>query len=193
MRQRQFFYAARPLLMLTVWLLRLIPRPVCRGLLAMLRHVPGVLGIGLRYVCVARLAKSCGECVAIHSGVYLHRLEQIQFGSHISIHPMCYIDGIGGLTIGDDVSIAHASSIMTSEHDYSFADMLTRDAPMNMAPVHIESNVWVGCGVRILAGVTIHQDSVVGAGAVVTRDVQRATIAVGVPAKELKGIEKRAA
>jgi maltose O-acetyltransferase len=64
-----------------------------------------------------------------------------------------------------------------------------------MAPVHLEENVFVGDGTRILKGVTIGRDSVVGAGSVVTRSIPAGVIAAGNPARvvrELRGAEDRA-
>ncbi len=65
-----------------------------------------------------------------------------------------------------------------------------------MAPVHLDENVFIGDGARILKGVTIGSDSVVGAGSVVTRSVPAGVIAAGNPARvvrELRDAEDRAA
>ena len=57
------------------------------------------------------------------------------------------------------------------------------------APIHIGKNVWIGANATILAGVTIGDDTVIAAGAVVTKDVPGNTVAGGVPAKVIKRIE----
>lgn len=59
---------------------------------------------------------------------------------------------------------------------------------MKLAPVEIENDVWIGCGVRIMAGVTIHKRSIVAAGAVVTKDIDSGSLVGGVPAKMIKEI-----
>jgi acetyltransferase-like isoleucine patch superfamily enzyme len=157
--------------------------------LVLARHIPTNLGVGLRYALLKRLMVACGECVAVFEGVYLYEARKLRVGNNVSIHPMCYINAGGGITIGNDVSIAHATTIMSYSHDYARPDMLIRDAPVIPAPVVIGDNVWIAAGVRIMAGVTIGEHSVVGAGAVVTKDIPPHSIAVGVPARVVKTIE----
>ena len=153
------------------------------------RHVPTRLGVAMRYVGLKALARTCGEVVAVFDGAYLFHLECADFGDHVSIHPMCYIDAAGGLTIGSHVSIAHGVTIMTTEHDYTREIGTIRDAPAIFRQVRIEDNVWIGAGAKVLAGVRIGGHSVVGAGAVVTSDVEPGTVVVGVPARVLRRIE----
>lgn len=191
-RGRAQFRRVRPLLAAAAAVLHVVPRGLCALCFVLLRHVPTRLGIALRYVFLRRLARRCGDCVAIFEGVYLYHLEQIALGDNVSVHPLCYLDGCGGLEIGSDVSIAHASSIMTSEHDYRTATN-TRDAPGILSKVSIGNDVWVGCGVRILAGTTIADHVVVGAGAVVTKSIPPHSLAVGVPAEVVKRIKQEPA
>jgi acetyltransferase-like isoleucine patch superfamily enzyme len=103
---------------------------------------------------------------------------------------MSYLDADGGLEIGSDVSIAHGTTIMTTEHDYEFSGGTMRDVPVKPAAVKIGNDVWIGAGVKILAGVNIGDHVVVGAGAVVTRDIPSDSIAVGVPARVVKSLDK---
>jgi acetyltransferase-like isoleucine patch superfamily enzyme len=56
-------------------------------------------------------------------------------------------------------------------------------------PIHIKRNVWIGAGATILPGVTIGENAIVAAGAVVSRDVPANTIVGGIPAKILKDLE----
>ncbi len=61
---------------------------------------------------------------------------------------------------------------------------------MDPAPIHIGNKVWIGAGAVITKGVTIGDDSVIAAGAVVTHDVPENVIAGGVPAKVIKAIDR---
>lgn len=190
MRGRTVFHAVKPLLMAAIGAMRLCPRPVCSLLLVLCRYVPTKVGMAARYVLVARLARSCGGNVAISEGVHFFRLEGLSVGNNVSIHPMCYIDCTGGLRIGSDVSIAHAVTIMTTNHDYGRAGVMIRDAECVRSEVCIADDVWIGAGARILAGHSIGTHVVVGAGAVVTSDIPSGSVAAGVPARVIKKISK---
>ena len=185
MRGRDIFYIGKPILVGASWMLRLIPARVSMLLLVVLRHFPTRIGCGIRYVLLKRLARACGDNVAVFEGVYLYHVNQIEIGDHVSIHPMCYIDGRGGVCIGSNTSIAHNTTIITFEHIFSQSENYTRDQICGAA-VNIGQNVLIGCGVRILAGVTIGDNVIVGAGAVVTKNILANSLAIGVPARMVK-------
>ena len=124
----------------------------------------------------------------IAEGVFLHNIDNMTIGSNISIHPMCYIDATGGLTIGNDVSIAHSTSILTTEHTWNDGSIPIKYNEVIMKNVIIENDVWIGCGCRILSGVTIKNRSIIAAGAVVVRNVSKNTIVGGIPSKLIKKI-----
>ena len=110
----------------------------------------------------------------------------IKLGRHVFINAGCCFQDQGGIEIGDNVQIGHQTVIATLNHD------LNADKRWNMipAPVKIGNNVWIGSHTTILAGVTIGDNSVVAAGAVVTKDVPSNVVVGGVPAKIIKEIEK---
>ena len=188
MRGRDLFQIGRPLLRAAAAILRVVPVPICEFGLLLIKHCPTRIGIALRYAFILRLSRACGNNVAVFEGVHLFQLKNISFGDNVSIHQMCYIDGSGGLTMGSDVAIAHASTIMTTSHDYSDPHQAMRDAQGTAAPVTIGNDVWIGAGVRILSGVTLGCRVVIGAGAVVTSDIPSNSVAVGVPARICKTI-----
>ncbi|MEL6612423.1 MAG: acyltransferase [Bacteroidota bacterium] len=156
------------------------------GYLVFVRGTPGLLGIGLRYIAVKSLARECGDNVKIGPYVLLSYLEECSFGSNISINEFCSVGCLGGLHIGDDVAIAHGTTILTTEHDFMQTDVPIKDAPTIKMPTVIEAGVWLGTGVKITGGVTVGEHSVVGAGSVVTKSVPAYVVAAGVPAKVLK-------
>ena len=110
----------------------------------------------------------------------------IRIGEGCSVNDYCVLDGVGGITIGDDVHIATHVVIVASEHDY--AKLGQADFSLDMAGkgVVIENSVWIGAGAVILDGVKIAAGSVIGAGAVVTKDIAPNSIAVGVPARVIR-------
>lgn len=184
-RGRRWFRAGRPLLLGASSLLAVLPRSLSVALLGLSRDLPGYPGLAIRYVCVKRLAAACGDNVAIYPGVYLTDLDGLRLGSNIKIGEMCFIGAAGGVVIESDVSVAHASTILTEEHDYRTPGPL-RETPLIFKQVTLRRGVWIGAGVKITAGVEVGEETAVGAGAVVTRDLPPRSVAAGVPARVLR-------
>lgn len=166
------------------YVLRPMPSFLARWLLVMGRNVPGRFGFLIRYLCVRRLARSCGENVAIYPGVVLIFPERLTLGSNVSIHPMCYLDAYGGICIGSDVSIAHATSILSSSHSWTDTSVAIKYNPIQALPVTLEDDIWVGCGVRVLGGALVRRRSILAAGAVYRdRAGSENSLWAGVPAR----------
>ena len=92
----------------------------------------------------------------------------------------------GDIFIGDDTMIGPNVSVITALHPVS--PRLRAAKIQYNKPVRIGRNVWLGAGAIILPGVTVGDNSIVGAGSVVTRDVEENTIVVGNPAHVLRKI-----
>lgn len=152
-----------------------------------LRYKKGIIGIGLRYALLKTIAKSCEDNVLINEGCFIIHPENMSIGNNVSIQPMCYIDAVGGLTIGNDVSIAHQVTIMTSNHNYSDNSIPIKEQGLLKGKVVISDNVWIGAKASILYGNNIKSGVIVGAGVVVTKDVEKNIIVGGVPAKKIGG------
>ncbi len=91
--------------------------------------------------------------------------------------------------IGDSVMIAPNVVVATGTHP--ICPELREKAYQYNLPVHIGNRVWIGAGAIILPGVTIGDDSVIGAGSVVTKDVPSGVVAVGNPCRVLRKIEDK--
>jgi len=104
----------------------------------------------------------------------------ISIGDHTIVNGGCHLDGRGGLTIGDNVSISSGTWIITDEHDVNDPGF-----PEILAPVTVEDYVFIGSKAIILPGVTIGRGAVIGAGAVVTKDVAPLQIVGGIPARAI--------
>ena len=104
----------------------------------------------------------------------------ITIGRRTVINQQCCLDGRGGLTIGNDVSISPGVWILTDSHDMN--DPLFREV---LAPVTIRDHAWIGSRALILPGVTVGEGAVVAAGAVVTSDVDAYAVVAGVPARQI--------
>ncbi|MTB50035.1 DapH/DapD/GlmU-related protein [Lewinella sp. W8] len=108
----------------------------------------------------------------------------ISLGKRVFINHACSFLDLGGITIEDDVMIGPRVNITTENHGVEVA---TRKSMIPGAVV-IKKNAWIGAGATILPGVTVGENSVVAAGAVVNRDVPPNTVVAGVPAREIRRI-----
>lgn len=123
----------------------------------------------------------------IFADVYIQGLEGLTLGDDVSINRGCNLSAAGGLVIGNHVSIAHSTSILTAEHGFSDPTTPIKEQPVAFAPVAIGDDVWIGARVCILAGVSLPTGTIVAAGAVVNRAVAEPNCTIGgVPAKVLK-------
>ena len=105
-------------------------------------------------------------------------------GENVFINMGCKFQDQGGIFIGDGTFIGHNTVLATLDHDI---DPDKRHL-LYPAPIHIGNKVWIGAGVIITKGITIGDNSVIAAGAVVTHDIPANVIAAGVPAKVLREI-----
>lgn len=133
-----------------------------------------------RRVLGIQLARDAG----VHLGCYVSfygpggiRRNSVRIGSRSRINRGCALDVRGGLTIGDDVSVSPDVSIVT------IAKLSTDRTSPEARPVVIEDNVWIGTRAIIMPGVTVGRGAVVGAGAVVLRDVAPLAVVFGSPAR----------
>ena len=100
--------------------------------------------------------------------------------------PFSLIYGNGEVSIGKHVMIASHCAINTVSHHADDTSIPMNDQGIYTAPVIIEDDVWLGIGSTILQGVRIGRGSIIGAGAVVTRDIPPWSVAVGIPAKIIR-------
>lgn len=186
LRGRERFDRYRAVLAVASAISACLPFAWRRGLFDAARMIPGIPGLAVRYILVRSLAASCGDNVSVHPGVYMYGLENLTLGSNVSVHPMCYIDATGGISIGDDVSIAHGASVLSTTHVYDSLGLPIKDQGTVCLPTAIDRDVWIGAKATLLAGCHVRSGAVVGAGAVVTHDVDERTVVVGIPARVLK-------
>ena len=110
--------------------------------------------------------------------------KNITLGENVFINAGCKFQDQGGIIIDDGALIGHGVVLATLNHDM---DPEKRQA-LHPAPIHIGKRVWIGANATICPGVTIGDNAVVAAGAVVVKDVPPDTIVGGVPAKIIREI-----
>lgn len=162
---------------------RIFGRKINNYFFVLSRYKKGKIGLAIRYIFLRNIVKSIGSNVSIFEGVFILNPENLSIGNNVSIHPMCYIDAIGNISIANDVSIAHSVSIISFEHQFSDSQISIKDQKLVINPINIKDNVWIGLKATILSGVTVNSGSVIGANALVNKDVQANTVVAGVPAR----------
>lgn len=110
--------------------------------------------------------------------------KNIILGKDVFINTGCTFMDRGGIEIGDGAFIGPDVKLITINHDINPQKRYITYCK----PIKIHKNVWIGAGAVILPGVTIGEGSIIGAGAVVTKDVEAMTIVGGIPAKAIKKI-----
>jgi acetyltransferase-like isoleucine patch superfamily enzyme len=119
------------------------------------------------------------------------RMRGVHIGEHVYIGPHVSIDFLYPqlVTIEDYVSIGMNSMIFAHSNPTCSVWLKLNRYPRSVAPVTIKNGAWIPPGVIILPGVTIGENSVVGAGSLVTRDVEPFTLVAGCPAKFVKRLD----
>lgn len=188
MTGRKFFTIFKLLINFSSFVLRLFPLGFRVLLWNCISNHNQLLFIGFRYCILKASLKECGDNIRVGSNVRIVYWDRISIGKNVSIHDNCYLDGYGDIIIGNDVSIAHSSSILSSNHSWEDVILPIKYNEVIKNKVIINNDIWIGCGVRILAGVTIPQRSVIAAGAVVNKTIVINGVYGGIPAKLIKEI-----
>lgn len=124
------------------------------------------------------------ESTAVFTPLYINYGKHTKIGINVFINFDCIFLDLGGITIEDNVLIAPKVSLLSEGHPVSPASR------QSLAPghIHIKKNAWIGANATILPGVTIGENAIVAAGAVVSKDVPDNVIVGGIPPKIIKSI-----
>ncbi|MGM3304988.1 DapH/DapD/GlmU-related protein [Anabaena sp. WFMT] len=110
----------------------------------------------------------------------------IEIGEDTFIGPSVCIAGPGNIKIGKQCLIAAHTGIYANNHNFTDPIKPIKYQGITRKGIVIEDDCWLGHGVKVLDGVTIGKGSVIGAGAVVTKDIPPFSVAVGIPARVIK-------
>lgn len=124
------------------------------------------------------------QSVVVFTPLHINYGKHTKVGKNVFINFDCVFLDLGGITIEDNVFIAPKVSLLSEGHPTSIED---RHSLVPKA-IHIKKNAWIGANATILPGVTVGENAIVAAGAVVSKDVSANTIVGGVPAKFIKSI-----
>lgn len=151
---------------------------------------------------------SVGRGVRLGRGVYISvvRGGTLDLGNHVHIDSYSYLTVVGALTIGprsyigvgctlvaqdritvgQDALIAAYVTLRDQDHEMDRSDAPYREQGLVASPISIGQNVWIGTKATVLRGCSIGDNCVVGANAVVTKDIEGGRVAVGVPARVVR-------
>lgn len=169
-------------------IVRCFPLFLRKFLLILVRNVPGVIGILLRYMALVSVVDKIGAKVVIFPNVILKYPERMSFGNNISIHEFSYLDAFYPIIIRDNVAIAHRVSIIPFDHNIKNQSKTLKDAGPIGSPIVIESDCWLGAGVILLNGSYCSQRTVLAAGSVLRKKSKPNSLYAGVPADFKKEI-----
>jgi acetyltransferase-like isoleucine patch superfamily enzyme len=122
------------------------------------------------------------ETTTVFAPFYTNFGKFLTIGKRVFINHACSFLDMGGITIEDDVLIGPKVNLITENHPLDPADRRA----LICKPIVIKRNVWIGAGSTVLPGVTIGENAVVAAGAVVSKDVPANTVVGGIPARQIK-------
>jgi maltose O-acetyltransferase len=147
--------------------------------------VPTTFGVCTRALLANLFFKSCRGLCWIQPGVTLVHTERITVGKTFGVNSGAYINGVGGIDIGNSVLIGSNVTISSGKHPIDgIKPVFSRQSIPSK--IIIEDDVWIGAGAVIMPGITLAKGSVIGANSVVTKDTIPYSINAGTPAKLLR-------
>jgi maltose O-acetyltransferase len=135
---------------------------------------------------LAELLGSLGEDAFVKAPLFVDYGENLHIGARTFVNYNLVALDVVTITIGEDCQIGPNVQLLTPIHPLEPGPR--RDKLEAARPITLRDNVWLGGGVIVCPGVTIGENSVIGAGSVVTRDVPPNVVAVGNPARVLRDL-----
>lgn len=162
-------------------LLGLLKRYIFLTFYGLFKYLPTPMGDIFRSVYLKLFMKKFSTFWC-REGVTIHFPENISIGNSV-LGEFVYLNGYGGIEIGDNVLVGANSMLYSHDHDFSDLKKLIRHQGLIKKKITIKNNVYIGCNVSILGEVIINSGAVIGAGSVVTKDIPENAIVAGIPAK----------
>ncbi len=148
-----------------------------------LRNIPGDVGLELRRMYLTKQFRACGYLYC-DEGARFRNIHKIALGDNVGIGENSFLQGAGGITIGDYVMLGPGVHIWSANHVYADPSIPVRLQGYQFQEVVIEDDVWVGANVFIMPGARIGKGCVISAGSVVgAKVIPPYSILAGNPAR----------
>jgi maltose O-acetyltransferase len=139
-----------------------------------------------RAAALAQLLAEIGEGTFIRTPFYCDYGDGIRLGARVFVNFNCVMLDGAPISVGDECLLGPGVQLITASHP---TDPTPRRAALEQAlPVTVGDGVWLGAGALVCPGVSIGENTVVGAGSVVTRDLPAGVVAVGNPARVVRAL-----
>lgn len=133
----------------------------------LISQIPGLFGNMLRGRYLSGQFKSAGKNLQVLAGARFRSMENLVVGDNVGIGYDCFIQALGGVTMGDNVMLSPGVKIWSVNHNYKDKNVLVREQEQTKFPVIIGNDVWISSNAFISPGVTLPDGVIVAAGAVV--------------------------
>lgn len=158
----------------------LILRVLWGGGRFLFRNSPRIY-FGFRRALLRLYGANVGKSVNIYPSAVIYMPWNLSIGDYSAIGEDALIYNLGQITIGNNATISHRAHLCAGTHDYRNPTL-----PLLKPPITIEDNVWICAQAFVGPGVTVREGAVVGAAAVVSKDVEAWTVVAGNPAVPIK-------
>lgn len=138
------------------------------------------IGIIKKYY-YSTIVKECGQNLQVYGNINIKNPQNIVIGNHCSLNDNVYLNGLGGIYIGDNVSLSANCILVSTGLDIDKFKNHIKEHISN--GIEIGNNVQIGVGAIILDSIKIGNNVIIGAGSVVTKNIPDNVIVVGTPAK----------
>ena len=145
-----------------------------------------IIGNKFRGEIVKAFMHKCGENLNIYPHVHIENIQNLKCGDNVYFNRNTWINAYGGITIGNNVLIGPSVIIHSANHKIPTKKDQILGSGHQKNPVIIGNDIWIGANALILPGVRIGDGCVIGAGSVVTKNVEPYSIVGGNPAKKIR-------
>jgi acetyltransferase-like isoleucine patch superfamily enzyme len=147
------------------------------------RMLPGETGIGCRRRYFRKRVAACGHSLRVVHNVRILNPAHLHLGNRVELAWDVFIEAAGTVRIGNTVAIGPGTKIWSNNHRFENPDVPIVEQGLEMLPVDIEDDVWIGADCIIKPGVRIGKGSVISAGTILSKSIPEYAVVAGNPGR----------